>query len=143
MCGSSASDGYGSGGSVCAIGRSSLRSYNRRIVLPMRIRPQPPFDSAPVACGRLALIRRVAPRENRIEDEAEQRQPNAEPCALAEVLSDGNRHDEPHDDVHEGNEEQEDPPPRLSRDTEQHDPVVNRNEHGPARLSSLREYGPE
>src|SRR5207248_8209174 len=96
----------------------------------------------PATALALGLVLRVAPCQDWIEDDPEEQQSDAEAHTLTEILRDADRDEDRGDDVHEWNDHEHDPPERLSRDLEQHDEVVNRDDRGPAWLAGLRENLP-
>src|SRR5262245_27671629 len=117
--------------------RNSARSRNRR----MRVYP-PGFanhnlrnpegrwtftDSLRHCRRRRAAVARVAEAEDGVEDERQEPEPDAEACALAEALSHGEGDGDQDEEVHERNEQQDDPPGGLPGDLEQDEDVVNRN----------------
>src|SRR5437870_3460759 len=62
---------------------------------------------------RPALVTCIAEGQNGKEDEAQEGQPDAKPRALAEILGDREGNEDQDDEIHEGDEHEDDPPTRL------------------------------
>jgi hypothetical protein len=91
----------------------------------------------------LALILGVTKGEDEEEDGAEQPEADAKGSTLAEVFRHAEVGKQCDDEVHEGNDEQDDSPARFATDAKPDDGVVNGDEERPARLSGLGEDFPE
>lgn len=73
------------------------------------------------------------------EDEAQKDQAQCGAYATTEALRELVEDDQEHDDIHEGDEQENDPPDRLANDFEQHDGIVDGNDGGPTGFAGLRE----
>src|SRR5689334_8748570 len=87
-------------------------------------------------------VLRLPPRQNRDEDESQEEESEREPHTMSEVLGDAVEHHDRYDDVHDGDEVEEDPPDRFARDLQHHDAIVDRDDRRPARLSGLGKHLP-
>src|SRR5213594_3588605 len=74
-----------------------------------------------ISCG-WPLILRVPPRQNRNEDPAEEDEPERKADAVSEALGDVVQHDARDDDVHAGDEVEQEPPQRPAGDIEGDEP---------------------
>src|ERR1017187_1743680 len=99
---------------------------------------------APVSDGlptRLSLGRarvlRVTESQNRVENEWQENQPNRESHPFSKFRRKGHLGDDCDDQVHQGNEKEDQPPARLPGDLQQYPDVIDRNNRGPARLAGL------
>jgi hypothetical protein len=93
-------------------------------------------SSAPGRCGIAVL----AEAQDEEADEAQDDEHEESPClALAEAFGEIHVHDYHDDDVHAGNEEEQEPPDRAFDDFQHDDGVVDRDEDGPAGLARLDE----
>src|SRR5262249_20147077 len=68
-----------------------------------------------------SVILRVAKSQHREEDERQDQHADRKSDTLAKPLRDVDEHDDPNDEVHEGNEHQDEPPDRSAGDLETHD----------------------
>src|SRR6266508_492853 len=90
--------------------------------------------------GRLVL--RISPSQQRNEKRAQKDDAQGESHAVPEVLRDIVNHDDGHDDIHTGDQGEQDPPDWFLRDLQPYDGVVDRNNRRPTGLARLLEYRP-
>lgn len=89
------------------------------------------------------LISGAAEAEDRVEDDAEEGQTDAEAGAFAEGLGDVDREDDRDDEVHKRDEKQEDPPTRTAADFKQDVEIVDGNDRRPTGLTGFDENLPD
>lgn len=99
----------------------------------------PPGGGPDSGRRRRTTIGRAAEAEHREENDAQKNQPQRISDILAERLGQVNEHDKRHDDIHERNQEQDNPPSRAAHNFQHDNNVVNGNNRRPAGLTGFGE----
>lgn len=87
---------------------------------------------------RGSLIARITESKDREEDNAKKSQADTKTRAFAKPFRQRNHQDNGDDEIEEWDEQQNDPPQRLTDDLQEDNDVVDGDDGGPTRLPCLR-----
>ncbi len=113
-----------------------------------RLPPGPRGRTGGFASNRLgplgwrALVAGVGEAKHGIEEHGQESEAEAVTCAFSEVLGDLNIDHDDNDDTDERDNQEDDPPERLARHTEEQNEVVQGNETAPSGPTRLLKYLP-